>query len=270
VETNLPVNDSRDQGQTTSPTQSLSAVHDLSSHLRLWPVAAAGLALDLWSKWWAFTHLDPDPRHAMTVVPGLVTFRRTLNDGALFGLGKGLWIVFILASIAALAFVWYLFAHSTRDRRSLHVGLAMILAGALGNLYDRAFVVTDVVRTDRGSEAGIVLDETEHYIELATWPDKRLVRRIPRSVNPVVQRQGVVRDFIKIEPQFGWIEIWPWVFNVADVLLVVGVALLLLNFWWDRRAARSVAEAAAAKQPAPATTPGANGATTHRSATDST
>ena len=39
------------------------------------------------------------------------------------------------------------------------------------------------------------------------------------------------------------IDIWPWVFNVADVLLVVGVGLLLLNFWWDRKAEKA-AEAA--------------------------
>ncbi len=68
-------------------------------------------------------------------------------------------------------------------------------------------------------------------------------------------QQGVVRDFIKMEPQIPIgkgrrIDIWPWVFNIADVLLVVGVAMLMLNFWKERRAAqaaRQAAESAAGK-----------------------
>jgi len=73
---------------------------------------------------------------------------------------------------------------------------------------------------------------------MAPWPDTKPVRRIVKTNDLVVRRQGVVRDFIKIEPKFG-IDLWPWVFNVADVLLVIGVGLLLWNFWWERRAGRS-------------------------------
>ncbi len=220
-----------------SSSATASAVRDVASHLRLWPIAVAGLALDLWTKHWAFTHLDPRPNEALQVIPRLLSFRRTLNDGALFGLGKGLWAVFLVASVLALGFVWYLFSQSTRDRRSLHVALALILAGALGNLYDRAFVIVDVVRTRHGNYTGIIVRETEHTVDLGTYPDKKLVQRFHRDVDgATVKRQGVVRDFIKVEPRFG-IELWPWVFNVADVLLVVGVGLLLLNFWWERRAA---------------------------------
>jgi lipoprotein signal peptidase len=216
-----------------------SATHDVWSHLRLWPVAALGLAADLWSKQWAFTHLPSDPMGARELIPRLLSFRRTLNEGALFGLGKGLWLVFIIASVLALAFVWYLFAQSTRDRRSLHVALALILAGAMGNLYDRAWVLADVVRTNRGSFTGIVLRETKDYVELGTYPDGKPLQRFDKRRDGVtIKHQGVVRDFIKIEPKFG-IELWPWVFNVADVLLVAGVALLLLNFWRERREARS-------------------------------
>ena len=63
----------------------------------------------------------------------------------------------------------------------------------------------------------------------------------------------MVRDFVKMEPRIPlgggrWKPIWPWVYNVADVLLVAGVAILLLNFWRERRemrAARAKQEAAA-------------------------
>ena len=215
-----------------------SAARDFASHLRLWPVAAVGLALDLWSKQWAFTRLGPN--EAWQIVPRLLSFRRTLNDGALFGLGKGLWLVFIVASVVAVGFVWYLFAHSTRDRRSLHVALALILAGALGNLYDRAFVMADIVQTGRGRELGNVVGETDEFVLMAPWPDSSPVRRILKTSDLVIRRQGVVRDFIKIEPRFG-VDLWPWVFNVADVLLVIGVGLLLWNFWWERRAGCSQA-----------------------------
>jgi lipoprotein signal peptidase len=55
-----------------------------------------------------------------------------------------------------------------------------------------------------------------------------------------VHSQGVVRDFIKMEPKITIgdrsFAIWPWVFNIADVLLVTGVGLLLLNFWRERKA----------------------------------
>jgi len=216
----------------------VSAARDPWSHLRLWPVAALGLAADLWSKHWAFTRLPPEPASGWELIPRLVSFRRTLNDGALFGLGRGLWLVFIIASVLALAFVWYLFSQSTRDRRSLHVALGLILAGAMGNLYDRAFVLADVVRTDRGSFTGIVLRETGTFVDLGTYPDRKPLRRFDKTQeNLTIRHQGVVRDFIKVEPKFGF-ELWPWVFNVADVLLVAGVALLLLNFWWERREAR--------------------------------
>jgi lipoprotein signal peptidase len=63
----------------------------------------------------------------------------------------------------------------------------------------------------------------------------------------VVRRwqQGVVRDFIKMEPRIPLgggrhLEVWPWVYNIADVLLVVGVAILLFNFWRERRAAHAL------------------------------
>lgn len=50
---------------------------------------------------------------------------------------------------------------------------------------------------------------------------------------------GAVRDFIKIELKFGSIELWPWVFNVADMLLVCGVSVLMLNIWFGPKQSRN-------------------------------
>ena len=226
-----------------------SARWDLCSHLRLWPVAVITLAIDLWTKHWAFTHLEAGPiSGGWVVIPHVMAFRRSLNTGALFGLGKGLTPVFIAASLVALLFVLFLFIHSTRDRRSLHIALGLVLAGALGNLYDRAFMVADVVRyTVDGRthvEACKVVEQREGGVIIGAWPDGgKPYQTISARYQPQLSQQGVVRDFIKMEPSFTVgkykIDIWPWVFNIADVLLVVGVALLLLNFWWDRKAEKA-------------------------------
>ncbi len=220
-----------------------SARWHLPSHLRLWLVAIAGLAADLWTKHWAFTRLDPEPIQGMVIIPRLMTFHRSLNSGALFGLGKGFTIVFIIASILALAFVLFLFVHSTRDRWSLHVALGLVLAGALGNLYDRTFSIADVVKyTVNGrqrTEIGKIVSENEHVIALGSWPEKAKPRLIRKDLNPTVRQMGVVRDFIRMEPRIKLgsreFDIWPWVFNIADTLLVLGVGLLMLNFWRERK-----------------------------------
>ena len=230
-----------------------SARWDLCSHLRLWPIAVVTLAIDLGTKHWAFSHLDTSsPPGGWVVISHVMSLRRSLNTGALFGLGKGLTPVFIAASLVALLFVLFLFIHSTRDRRSLHVALGLVLAGALGNLYDRAFMIADVVRytADGWShmEACRVIQERDGDIMIGSWPDGgRPYQKILAKYQPQISQQGVVRDFIKMEPSFtvaGYaIEIWPWVFNVADVLLVTGVGLLLLNFWWDRKAEKAARQA---------------------------
>lgn len=161
-----------------------SAIRHFPSHLRLWIFAVLGLVLDLWSKYWAFSTLNQIEHRP--VLKGWLSFVLSYNTGALFGIGKGFKPVFILASVAAFAFVLYLFGQYSRTRKSLHYALGMIMAGALGNVYDRVSI-------------------------------------------------GKVRDFIKFEASIGNFELWPWVFNVADMLLVMGVILLLINFWFDRR-----------------------------------
>lgn len=241
-----------------------SARWDLRSHLRLWPVAAIGLAADLWTKHWAFTHLPADQNKGWTIISGLTSLQRSLNTGALFGLGKGLTPVFIAASFLALGFVLYLFVNSGRDRRTLHVGLALVLAGALGNLYDRAFSIADVVHyTYNGRDyqlVGKVLEETSAGMVVGFWPEgaagKDSPRIIPKAWDPEVRQRGVVRDFIRMEPVITIgshsFHIWPWVFNIADAMLVVGVGLLMLNFWRDRHHASEAPPGAEAVTPPPA------------------
>lgn len=214
------------------------------AHALFWCVAVGLLALDLWSKAAVFASLAAD--QAVSVLGGVFEFRRSLNDGAVFGSFTGQTGLFIGASFLALAFVVYLFVHSGARHRFMHIALGMILAGALGNLYDRAFMKADVVRIPNHtgrivSHIGkIVSGPGDPEIRVGDWPDGGNPRQFPVS-KVEVRRQGVVRDFIKFVPKFpegfpklGGRDVWPWVFNVADVSLVTGVILLLLQTSLDR------------------------------------
>ncbi len=211
-----------------------SAVRHPLAHFRLWGLAAIGLAVDLWSKSWAFRELDPGAKQ--TAIPGLLDFQLSLNPGALFGMGTGMVTLFIVASVAALLFVFYLFTGTTRRQYMLHVALALILAGALGNLYDRSVHQFDLVYfegVDRPLLGEVVAGESQgDVIAVRPWYDSdRLIHHRRDELAGPVQQVGVVRDFLKIVPQVGGREIWPWIFNVADICLVIGVILLLLSYW---------------------------------------
>lgn len=118
------------------------------------------------------------------------------NSGMAFGLEVGVIQKFFLTTftfIAAIGLFYYLYKSQKRDF-PLRLGLALILAGALGNLIDRAFY-------------GIIFN----YAPLL---------------------YGRVVDFIQVEfwdfTLFGnTYETWP-IFNIADSAVTVGVAIILL------------------------------------------
>ena len=106
-----------------------------------------------------------------------------------------------------------LFARGTRVRMKWsHIAIGLILAGGLGNLYDRMVY-------------------------------------------------GAVRDFLHMLPGWqlpnGWMwpgnstgDVFPWVFNVADVLLLAGMALFVITSFAEDRRAKRLASEQAAPQPA--------------------
>ncbi len=228
-----------DDTSPATPSESrcapVSAFFSAGAQLRLWVVALAALAFDLWSKTWAFKNLGP--YEVREFIPSVLSFRRSVNPGALFGMGKGMVPVFIGASIVALGFVLYLFACSAPNRRSLHLALGFVLAGSLGNLHDRVFVIVDRVAIpgQRPILCKIIEnDESSAYIWIGEAPDGAAPKLIRRE-GAEITRVGVVRDFLKIDPQVRGHDIWPWVFNVADSLLVIGVGVLMINLWTERR-----------------------------------
>ncbi len=141
------------------------------------------LALDLWTKDWAWENLRR--QRPVTVIDPLLEFSFSFNLGAAFGfLNSASWarMFFITVTLLALAYMaWLAFTLPTRHRYSF-MAVGLISAGAAGNLHDR------LVRANDGGYYGVV-------------------------------------DFIKVN--YPWGGSWP-TFNVADVLLLVGVVTLFV------------------------------------------
>lgn len=109
-------------------------------------LAAVIVVLDQWSKRYMSGLLDlcvPGNCHSIEVLP---IFQLTLlhNRGAAFSFlddagGWQRWFL-VTVSCAVSGYIAYWLSRAFRDEKFLAFGLAMILGGALGNLYDRAFV----------------------------------------------------------------------------------------------------------------------------------
>lgn len=173
-------------------------------------VLCFGLLLDLATKWWTFENVaanpvridrerilndrfyDPVPHHQpKPVLPwDLLHLRLVINKGAVFGLGQDKREFFIAFTVIAVAAALVFFARTSAGFWLAHAAIGMILAGGLGNLFDR-------------------------------W------------------QFAAVRDFLHMLP--GWRlpfgvswpggspDVFPWVFNIADVMLLSGMALLLIH-----------------------------------------
>lgn len=187
-------------------------------------VAIGGTAADLATKDWAFSSILSDPQVSEAVVlvqrntteplgpdqmlhvlahPGNFPQRRlapaqrelvgplkitlSTNAGVVFGMPMPR-IATIATTLVTVVLVIVFFALSDARAWPIHLAMALILAGALGNLYDRAL-------------AQVVL---------------------PGYNGPPIQYQ--VRDFIDASG----LGFWPWIFNVADIFLVVGVAIPMI------------------------------------------
>lgn len=103
--------------------------------------AGAVFALDRWSK---HAVAEALPLHtAREIIPGFFQLVHTRNTGIAFSLfaDAGPWVkngLIPALSIAAIVFIFYLQWKSPAAERWSRAGLTLILAGAAGNLYDRA------------------------------------------------------------------------------------------------------------------------------------
>jgi signal peptidase II len=159
---------------------------------RFFLTMAIGLGLDLWTKSMAETNLQG--RDPLVMIPGWLQFEFLRNGGAVFGIAQGQRTWFLLISAAAVVFLTYLFANSQK-RPFYQIILGMLLAGVLGNMYDR--VVLSSVR------------DMIHVLPGWHWPSG-------------------IRHLLHLPD-----EVFPYIFNIADSLLCVGVALMLIYSFFN-------------------------------------
>jgi signal peptidase II len=181
-------------------------------------VTVLALAADLGSKWAAFrwvagvpVHVERErvlelsgrgqslaplipPHDAVTVVPLVLDLSLVLNRGAVFGIGAGKRWFFVAFTVMAIGFGLWMFGSWTRPGdRAAHVAIGLLLAGGLGNLYDR-----------------LVYASVRDFLH-----------PLPGMVLPFGWRM----------PFDGGREVWPYVSNVADLWLLIGIGILMVQLW---------------------------------------
>ncbi len=103
-------------------------------------VVVVGVALDQVTKQIAERKLDLD--RFVPVIEGFFALRLSRNQGAFFSLGESMSDgvrrgFFIVATIGAIALIGHLYRKAEETQRALRWALALLLAGAVGNLIDR-------------------------------------------------------------------------------------------------------------------------------------
>ncbi len=180
-------------------------------------VTIAALGTDLWSKSAAFDRVAGQPvvldreqviaasasprgpgaviplHDPVEAVPGMLDFTLVLNRGAVFGIAAGKRWVFVAFTMGAVCFALFGFSRWTHRRQwVVHTAIGLVLGGGLGNLYDRLMYAC--VRDFLHPLPGVQLPFG------LKWPG-------------------------------GNTELWPYVSNIADLYLIVGIAVLVIHVW---------------------------------------
>jgi signal peptidase II len=132
----------------------------LDARLKAYSLSALVFAIDRLTKSFIEAHVSPFDVHP--VIPGFFDIVHSQNRGVAFGLmndSTSAWrtVVLIVFSAAALLLVAGLLWRTTRLDRWTATGLALVLGGAAGNLFDRILW-------------GRVTDFLEFYIGDLHWP----------------------------------------------------------------------------------------------------
>jgi signal peptidase II len=108
--------------------------------LKAYGVSAAVFALDRLTKWFVDGHVSFFDTYP--VIPGFFDIVRSQNRGVAFGIfndSTSEWrtVLLVVASIAAVLIVSIMLWRARRLDRLTQCGLALILGGAAGNVFDR-------------------------------------------------------------------------------------------------------------------------------------
>mgnify|MGYP003629716115 CR=1 FL=1 len=198
-----------------TPQESVAPLSSRSK--RAWAVlltvSALGIVADLWTKAWAFANVADSPmvftreevlsssdlgllipqHEPMHVINQVLDFTLVLNPGAVFGIGAGQRWFFVIFTVIAIIISLVLFVRWTTAKDWMaHAGFGLIIAGGIGNLYDRLLFacVRDFIHPFPGMNLPFGM----------RWP----------GGNP---------------------QLWPYVSNVADAFLIVGIGMLMIHAW---------------------------------------
>lgn len=105
----------------------------------IWFICVIALVfLDQLSKWLAVIYLEGNA--PFYFIPGFLRFSYVENRGAAFGmLADNRWVFLILSSLTIICLIVFMFVSKPKCRME-RVGLALILAGGIGNMIDRVFL----------------------------------------------------------------------------------------------------------------------------------
>ena len=94
-----------------------------------------GVVLDILSKWAVFSQLDDFGK--VTLIPGFLNILKGENEGVVFGMFPGKTNTFIIFSAVAIIAILCIYIKSNKTSFLSSLALGLILAGAVGNLWDR-------------------------------------------------------------------------------------------------------------------------------------
>jgi len=119
----------------------MSTVNSASNHFKLFLIAVAVFVADRLSKLWIVHHIISGQE--ITIIPRFFHLTHVYNNGAAFSLfadtpspDRVRWML-IAFSVVAILIVLGALWKAGRSISAISVALALILGGAVGNLYDR-------------------------------------------------------------------------------------------------------------------------------------
>ena len=167
-------------------------------------VAVISFFADIGSKIWAEQRLGGYPGY-MNVTENHLQFVLAKNKGGAWGLFQGQTEsirrpFFLLVSVVAIVFIVTLYNKAKPKQHALKWGLPLVLGGALGNVFDRI-------------RYGHVIDFIDYRADWIKTFNSLIQKRVPGHI---------VTDH------------WP-TFNIADVAICVGVALMAIDMIGSKR-----------------------------------
>jgi signal peptidase II len=125
-----------------------------------WPVLLVVVLLDVITKAIAVAALYPPGYVTRAVIGDAVRFTLVYNPGAAFGLHLGTYSrwIFMALTLGALIILWRLYRQTLMDDLRRASAIALVAAGAIGNLIDR-------VRSENG-----VVDFIDIGMGVHRWP----------------------------------------------------------------------------------------------------